>query len=396
MKATGIIVEYNPFHNGHLYHLQEAKKTTQDAVIIAIMSGNFLQRGEPAIIDKFSRAKSAVLSGVDLVFELPYAYGLQNAENFAKGALIALSKLNADSLVFGSESGLISDFQTSLKKISKDENQFNRLVKQAVKKGLSFPAANQFAYDTLGLTLDLSRPNNILGFSYVEQIEKLNLSIEPIAIKRIQNDYHASKLDSHISSATSIRNHILKHSIDQTIHKHIPKSSLNELTAYHDQFNQLHTLNDYFEILRYQVQTTSLSELSQIALITEGIHHLIYTTSFKATSTEHWIDLIKSKRYTRTRIQRIFIHILTQTKQINLDAALNSFSQIRLLAMSQYGKSYLNHIKKSKEIDIVTSLKDFPEHSIERKVSASYYATLTSDKFKEAWKREFNPPFIKK
>lgn len=395
MKATGIIVEYNPFHNGHLYHLQQAKEVSKATVVIAIMSGNFLQRGEPALIDKFSRAKSAVLSGVDLVFELPYTYALQNAESFSKGALLALSKLNVDSLVFGSESGEVSDFLKSFEQISKYKNKFNSLVKQSVDKGLSFPAANQIAYEALNIPLDLNSPNNILGYSYVEQIKKLNLPIKPLTIKRIKNSYHATELNSSISSATSIRNHILKHSIDQAISKQLTESSLTELRDYKHQFKTLHTLNDYFKILRYRVQTTPLNELSQIGLMSEGLHHLIYKTSFKATSTDHWINLIKSKRYTRTRIQRIFIHILTQTKQSDLNLTEGPLKQIRLLAMSQEGITYLNHIKKTKEIEIVTSLKAYPTHSIERKVSASYYSILEGLLFKQAWKREFNPPFIK-
>src|SRR5699024_1743363 len=146
MKASGLVVEYNPFHNGHLFHVQQAKKISSADCIIAVMSGSFLQRGEPAIIDKFHRTKTALASGVDIVLELPYAYAVQSSELFAKGAIHTLQKIGVDSLCFGSESGNISDFITSYNTLKEKNETFKRILKKSLNNGYSFPEASKEAY----------------------------------------------------------------------------------------------------------------------------------------------------------------------------------------------------------------------------------------------------------
>src|SRR5690625_4486826 len=168
MRACGLIVEYNPFHNGHLYHINQAKTATSAECMIAVMSGSFLQRGEPAIIDKFHRTKAALQAGVDIVVELPYAFAVQSSRYFAKGSVLTLHAMKASSICFGSESGNIDLFYKGVAQINKHEREYDETIKAYLKKGYSFPVASQRAYEQIGLhDLDLMQPNNILGFSYV-------------------------------------------------------------------------------------------------------------------------------------------------------------------------------------------------------------------------------------
>src|SRR5690625_3192239 len=193
MRACGLIVEYNPLHNGHVYHIQSAKKVSKADCMIAVMSGPFLQRGEPAIIDKFHRAKAALASGVDIILELPYPYAVQSSQNFAKGAVQTLHEIGVSSICFGSESGMITDFTTSYHLFKKKESLYTETLQENLKLGMSFPQASMLSLEKIGLTthqMDLSQPNNILGFSYVRTILENNLPIEPFTIKREKNDFH--------------------------------------------------------------------------------------------------------------------------------------------------------------------------------------------------------------
>ena len=174
MKASGIIVEYNPFHNGHLYHANKQKNDWSD-IVIAVMSGNFLQRGEPAFVDKWARANMALKNGVDIVLELPYAFATSNAPTFARGAIELLDAAQCSAFCFGSEDGEVESFERSLRLIQQAGDNYEQTVKDAVRRGLSYPKALNEAYimaansSTIeGPLADLSKPNNILGFHYME------------------------------------------------------------------------------------------------------------------------------------------------------------------------------------------------------------------------------------
>src|SRR5699024_10092297 len=277
MKACGLIVEYNPFHNGHIYHLKQSRKISQADCIIAVMSGSFLQRGEPAIVDKFSRAKAALEYGVDLVLELQYAYSVQSSTLFSHGEIKILNALKIDSQRFGSEYGNINNFINNFDILNNKEHEYNHILKQQLHKGLSYPVASNMAYKTIGFNLDVLEPNNILGFSYTKEILSNNLPIELYTFKRTNNAYHYE---------------IFKNNTDT-----------------------FHQWENYFDLLQYKVLSSSRFELSKIALIDEGIHNRIKDTARKATSFHHWMHLVKTKRYTWVKIQRIFTHILTSTTQ---------------------------------------------------------------------------------
>ncbi|MER2258537.1 MAG: nucleotidyltransferase family protein, partial [Priestia megaterium] len=192
MQAVGIIVEYNPFHNGHAYHLQQAKQQTGADCVIAVMSGHFLQRGEPALVSKWSRTRMALAAGADLVVELPYAFSTQKAETFASGAISILESLRADFICFGSENGNIDSFTRTADLLEAHESELSALIQQEMKKGNSYPkaASNAFLQLFTKAPIDLSQPNNVLGMSYVAAIKKQHASIKPYTITRIQSHYH--------------------------------------------------------------------------------------------------------------------------------------------------------------------------------------------------------------
>jgi len=209
LKVLGLIVEYNPFHHGHLYHLQQSVKKSGADVVIAVMSGSFLQRGEPALVDKWSRTRMALQGGIDVVVELPYTFATQKAEIFADGAISLLESLSVTDLCFGSENGEIEPFIESVKWVKDHQELINERIKKELAKGKSFPRSFSDAYRSIQKTehlLDLSQPNNILGFHYIQSAMKLNSSMRVHTITRIGSHYHDQQMpEKNIASATAIR-----------------------------------------------------------------------------------------------------------------------------------------------------------------------------------------------
>ena len=402
MKACGLIVEYNPFHNGHAYHIQEAKKETGADCIIAVMSGAFLQRGEPAIIDKFHRAKAALHTGIDIVIELPYAYAVQHSDLFAKGAIQSLYEIGVSSICFGSESGDITHFISSYRTFKEKEIVYKKTLHHYLAEGFSFPEASRHAYQKIGLTgheMNLAQPNNILGFSYVKAILDHDLPIKPTTIKRTKNDYHDTTITSSIASATSIRNQLLGSDlITPAIRETIPQETVNQLEEYKSTVGTWHTWEKYFQLLHYRVLTMSLEELAAIHGVDEGLEYRIKKTAKKATSFNDWVQAIKTKRYTWTRLQRMFVHILTNTtkediERVNLHPTV---PYIRLLGMSQKGKAYLNFQKKQIVTPLINTLSKNmdPLLTLEEKASNAYYSFLPPARFHQLRNQELQPPIM--
>lgn len=398
MKACGLIVEYNPLHNGHVYHIKEAKKLAGADCIIAVMSGSFLQRGEPAIIDKFHRTEAALSSGVDIVLELPYAYAVQSSEWFAKGSVRTLDAIGVSSICFGSESGNIDGFMISHHLLKEKEPAYSKELKDHLKQGYSFPKASTIAKQNVGLTsegIDLTKPNNILGFSYVNTILNDRLPIKPLTIKRTNSGYHDQSISGTIASATSIRKQLLLHSnVPTDVVYTIPNKTLEQLQSYKQTTSLWHSWEDYFPLLHYRVLTMSPNELAAIEGVEEGLEHRIKETAKHATSMEQWITAIKTKRYTWTRLQRLFVHILTNTKKkdIHFIKSLPTIPYIRVLGMTKTGQKYLNEHKKEIDTPIITSFssKQNPLLAIEEKASLAYYSILPPNIQKQLFKQELN------
>ncbi|WP_085992488.1 nucleotidyltransferase [Oceanobacillus senegalensis] len=403
MKACGLIVEYNPFHNGHSYHIQEAKKTANADCTIAIMSGSFLQRGEPAIIDKFHRTKAALDSGIDIVIELPFVYAVQNSDIFAAGSVLTLHQIGVSSICFGSESGRISFFIKSYENYKEKEPIYREILKSGLTKGLSFPEASRIAYENIGLStkeLDLTLPNNILGFSYVKTILEHQLPIEPLTISRTKNNFHDKMITDKIASATSIRKKLFEENqITEAIKATIPEKSHYQLSDYKSLTGKWHNWEYYFQLLHYRVMTMSLDELKNIHGINEGIEHRLKKTAKKATTFHEWVELIKTKRYTWTRIQRMFIHILTNTKKSEIASFTNPYTipYIRILGLTKRGQAYLNSKKKDISIPIVFGFNrdKNPMLQIEERATQAYYSILDPRIRHKLFQQELRVPIIR-
>ncbi|WP_067728276.1 nucleotidyltransferase [Oceanobacillus damuensis] len=403
MNACGLIVEYNPFHNGHVYHIEEARKQSGADCMIAVMSGNFLQRGEPAVIDKFHRASAALQTGIDIILELPYIYAVQHSDLFADGAVKTLSEAGVSSICFGSESGSISNFKTSYYYFKEKESEFKITLKQFLDQGLSYPEASKRAYQHIGLTdknMDLSKPNNILGYSYVKAIMENNLDIAPLTIQRTNNDFHDQTIASEIASATSIRKEMLKNdSLTSEIKSTMPEETAKQLMLYKDKASVWHAWENYFPILSYRVMTMSANEIAAIQDVEEGLENRILKTVHHATSFYDWVEAIKTKRYTWTRIQRIFVHILTNTKKADLsEIPIQTVPYVRVLGMTQRGREYLNRQKKLMNVPLVSKLtrRQPSVLSIEEKAAHAYYSILPSRKRNLLFKQELQTPIIQK
>lgn len=399
VKACGLIVEYNPFHFGHLHHVKEAKRIANADCIIAVMSGSFLQRGEPAVIDKFHRTKAAIASGVDIVIELPYPYAVQSSELFAEGAIKSLAQMGVQSICFGSESGNAQAFLQAHSVINENKPQYEHILHTHLDNGDSFPAASQKAYQAIGLTnIDLVQPNNILGFSYVRAIRDLEGSIEPLTIKRIKSNYHEEEINTQIASATSIRKEFLAHGFSEKMTSTLPQESLHQFEEYYQTAGDIHHWEKYFSLLRYQVLSQDTTQLAAIHGVDEGLEYRFKRTAKEAVSIKDWLRLMKTKRYTYTRLQRCFVHLLTNTTKEDIQQFINlkELPYLRLLGLSKKGKDYMNIQKKHTDAPIHTRLNKQNKTALhfDEKAQQIYYAPLPIHIQHHLRKQEFQLPVL--
>ncbi|MGG7077443.1 nucleotidyltransferase [Clostridium sardiniense] len=364
MNLTGIITEYNPFHLGHKYHLTKAIEDTNADGIVSVMSGNFMQRGNPAIIDKYNRAKMAVLNGVDLVLELPLVYSLSSAENFAYGGVKLLNSLNCiNNIYFGSESGKIEDL-VSIAQILKDEPQdYRDSLKIELDKGLPFHTARVNALNSILLSSNiseiLSNSNNILAIEYIKALLKLNSDIKPFTLKREGSNYNDISLNKTFSSATSIRE-TLKDNFDINIIKNsIPTESLKVINELNEKNYNFVFEESLFPFLKYKLLTNGES-IKSIADVSEGLDNKILKEIINCNSLKDLILKSKSKRYTYTRISRILSKVFIGFENFPIEEIQTSdITYIRPLAFNEKGAKILKSIKENSEINILTK---FPRH----------------------------------
>lgn len=389
MKAVGIVVEYNPFHNGHAFHLIQSKEKAEADIVIAVMSGQFLQRGEPALLPKWFRAKMAILAGVDIVIELPYQFATQKADTFAYGAISLLHSMGCESVCFGSESGNIDDFFATLQFVELHKEEYNKRIQFHMANGVNYPTALSSAFLELNPTqsiVDLAKPNNILGYQYVKAIRDLNISMNALTITRTNAGYHDEHFTSEsIASATSIRKALFadKGELDE-ISPYVPQTTATLLQEYLFQYQQFHQWENYWPYLRFRLVHSSQDELRQIYEVEEGIENRIMRAALKCNSFLEFMSTIKTKRYTWTRLQRMCVHILTNTTVSEMNEKMNKATYIRLLGMNDRGREYLNKWKAYAPIPIISKLSSHPYDDISLDVRASQvYALGASDKMKQ-------------
>ena len=368
-KVLGVICEYNPFHNGHLYHLDQSKRMTGSNYTVAIMSGNFTQRGSTAIIDKWARAESALKNGVDLVIELPVLYAISSAENFAEGSIHILDSLKVvDYLSFGAETSDIDILEKIADVLYKEPKSYKILLSKELDKGLSFPKARENALleyldDTKKYSNVLSSPNNILGIEYIKALKKYKSNIKPISIARFEAGHNDIAYSGNIASATAIRN-IIKNGGFDILRNLIPPSSFNILI---DNIKQGHVIPDLSVFERqiiYNLRKMSTDEIAELPDVTEGLEFSIKKAANACNTIQEFLNIIKSKRYTSTRIQRILLYSLLgiTKKDMNLSKKINPY--IRVLGLNKRGKFLISEIAKSNpKLEIITSVKRFSDNS---------------------------------
>lgn len=378
-KIIGIIAEYNPFHLGHIYQINEIKKLYSKSTIIAIISPSFTQRGDISIINKYNKTTICLENNIDLVVELPYPYATQSSDIFAKGSIEILNKLNINTLVFGSES---NDLETlkKLANISNNDTNYHLKVKEYLSKGYNYPTAMSKALFDI-TNINISTPNDLLALSYLKVINKYNYPIDPISIKRT-NDYHATYLDnSKIVNATLIRK---LYNDNQDISSYIANNSLNKLIKI--------DYSNLYSLLKLQI-INNINNLSTYQTVEEGIENRIKKYIYKSNTWEELVNNIKTKRYTYNRINRMLIHILNSYKKSDNDNI--NIDYIRILGFNNKGRKHLNNIKKKLDIKLISNYK--PNISklldIEFKITCNY-AIITKDS--ELINKEFNSYPIRK
>ncbi|WP_422485171.1 nucleotidyltransferase [Gudongella sp. DL1XJH-153] len=368
MKLAGLITEYNPFHFGHRVHIENTKNLTGASHIIAVMSGSFVQRGEPALVDKWTRAEMAIKNGVDLVVELPFIYSVQTAELFASGSTKILESINStDYLVFGSESGNIDELDSIASILAFEPPLFKKLLKEHLNYGNSFSVSRSLALKDyaeangieLGDTLSIIKEsNNILGIEYLKSLKRLESSIIPITFQRLGDKYSELEVKSEIASATAIRHRIKENGIESAIEL-LPQSSYDSIFSFIKKYGKVNGLGNYSQIINYLLCVKSATDISDYFDVEIGLENRIKDLSRISSDPLELIKAISTKRYTETRIQRMLIHMLVDLKkEAILDAFSNEPGYIRVLASNKKGFEIINKIKENSEIEIINKLSD--------------------------------------
>ena len=364
MDIVGVVVEYNPFHKGHKYHIDKIKEKFPDSIIIAAMSGNFTQRGEISIVNKWDKTRIALLEGIDIVAEIPFVFATESADKFAKCSIQMLSSLGCSHLVFGSECNDTSKlFTLALAQVNNP--LFEEQVKKHMHEGLNYPTSiSRALYEITKVKID--SPNDILGIAYIKEIIKQNSDINPSTIKRT-NDYHNTTSNEEIISASNIREKLLSN-ID--VKRFVPEKTYALLP------NDISFVNDYFDYLKFKIISEGL-EISKYQTVDEGIEYKILKVIYEVNSIDELIGKLKTKRYTYNKLKRMFIHILCSFTKDEANEN-NDIKYIRLLGFNERGQKHLNKIKKSLKVPLLTKF-DPDLLSVELRVS-SIYGMIRKDK----------------
>ena len=375
-KVLGIVAEYNPFDNGHLYHLEQAKKITGSNYTVAIISGNFTQRGSTSLFDKWSKAKTALQCGVDLVIELPVLYSISSAENFADGAIKILDSLKVlDYIAFGAETANVDILNSIADVLLREPKEYKSLLSQELQKGISFPKARQNALvaylnDSRKYATVLSSPNNILGVEYLKALKKYRSRIKPIAIERYEAGYNDLGYTANIASATAIRN-MVKNNGFEILKNLMPAPSYATLMEAIKNGHLVPDLSVFEKQIIYNLRRMSTSQITQLPDVSEGLEFALKNTANSCSNLVDFLNIIKSKRYTSTRIQRILLYSLLGITKKDMDLSKKVQPYVRVLGFNERGKFLLSEIAKANpKLEIVTSVKKFYDATSNKNLKA--------------------------
>lgn len=386
MRTAGIVCEYNPFHNGHLDHLERVLKLPGSDYVVCVMSSDFLQRGEPAILPKEFRAEAAISNGADLVIEIPVAFSCSSAEFYASAGVSIMGRLGiVDTIVFGSENPDINVMKQFAEILVDEPPEFSLLIKEKLSTGVSFARARQLALMEFTKISDtqaiIEGSNNILGIEYIKAVLKNGYPIKPVAIPRIAEAYKQTFVTGNFPSATAIRKSILDDGLE-AVQAYLPKSTYNIISNFYDGTKPYINIELLKEAIFYRIASLSSSDLQKYPGVIEGLENRLKSNLDKASTLSEYIDLCSTRRYPKTRISRTLIYIL-------LDITLQTAEQIwekgplyaRLLAASARGMNLIPIIEKNSTIPAFTSFKAFYDNAsdsmkkildIERRASDIY------------------------
>ncbi|MHC5267956.1 nucleotidyltransferase [Enterococcus sp. LJL98] len=385
MKACGLVVEYNPFHNGHRYHAKKAREVSQAEVVVAVMSGNFLQRGEPAILDKWRRAEAALENGVDLVVELPIEWAVQSADFFAEGAIALLQALACESFCFGTDRETPFDYATFGKFVRANQADIDRYFQENHQKNQSYP---EKMAQTLGHFFPeapiLEGPNHLLGMSYSIANAHYPQPMRMHPIQRIQAAYHSEEIRGEIASATAIRRGVAENAKIADV---VPLKTAKDLEDYQV------TWQDFWPFLRYQLKVMPLKKMREIYQMVEGLEYRLKEAAKTADDFETFIQTVKTKRYSQARLQRLCTYVLLGITQEEVHGAWDK-KHLSVLGMNEKGKAYLKQIKKSCPYPILSRIGKKEGQTYDLTVRCDTIYALANDQiFEQNYGRS---PIIKK
>ena len=368
-EVLGIVAEYNPFHNGHLYHIQKTKEQTGAKFVVCVMSGNFVQRGNTSIVDKWTKAQMALANGVDLVIELPAIYSVSSAESFAQGAVKILDNLGiVDTISFGTESDDFAALNNISTIITEEPREYVNMLKEELKNGLSFPKAREIALikylnDDVRYKDILNNPNNILAVEYLKALKQQKSKMAPVAIKREKVYYNDNFIVDDFASATAIRKMLINRDFGGLI-KVVPRVCYDVLSKEYEVGNVIFDIHKFEREIFYTLRKMTVNEIAELPDVSEGLEYTIKNAANFCNNIKDFINIVKTKRYTQTRIQRILIFALLGITKKDVQAAKKVIPYARVLGFNEKGKLLLSGISQNNpKMEVVTSVKRFMDNN---------------------------------
>lgn len=411
MKVTGIIAEYNPFHKGHAYHIEKAKEITGADAVIVVMSGNFTQRGTPAIVDKYARAKMALSNGADLVLEIPSCYACASAEYFADGAIALLDSLGVvDSICFGSECGNLSLLRPIAELLADEPQEFKEILKAEMKNGATYPVARNKALSHCVSNFAeneniIGSPNNILGIEYLKSLIRRGSHIKPYTIQRTGADYHSFRLDQNFfPSSMALRQSLDTQKNPDLIREQMPESVYDIIKAEFKQHCPIFP-RDFSSMLKYKLLVEESHGYTSFVDINEDVSDRILKYIYQSYDYEQLCDALKTKNLTYVRVSRMLSHILLNLRKADLEAYRENGTVFyaRVLGFKDDEKNVLGAVSKHSSIPVITKVSEWHDlaHELAKKqfegdlLATHIYESVAADKYGTKMRNEYERQLIK-
>ena len=361
-KVLGIVAEYNPFHNGHFYHMQESKKITEADSCICVISGNFTQRGEPSIVNKWAKTYMALCCGADLVIELPTIYSISSAENFASGAIKIFDSLKiVTDISFGAECNDLATLNNIANVFYSEPVNYKTILNHELKRGLSYPMARENAVlmylnDIKRYANVLSNSNNILAIEYLKALKQQKSMIQPNIVPRKNVYYNDQKIVDDFASATAIRKLMLNREYAE-VRKVVPRSTYQIIGEEYKKNHIILGIKKYEKEIIYALRVMPIEEIQNLPDVNEGLEFAIKKAASETNNIEELIEKVKSKRYTQTRIQRILLYVLLGITKKDMEDSKKMVPYVRVLGFNSRGKILISEImNQNPKLNMITSV----------------------------------------